>query len=113
MYPSCIKVINFVMYQNLMKNQELGKIVLLSAALTAGCSPWRISVNYPYEDEPNYKNDCSNNLPPQIEINKKNKTISIYDPDNTLELFGWDLDQKVVYATDECRKTTLRKFGKQ
>ena len=96
-----------------MKNQDLAKIVLLSTALMSGCTPWRISVKFPYEDEPNYQRDCSHDLPPQIEIDKKNKTISIYDPDNKLEFFGWDLDKEFAYARDECGQfSVVVKYGK-
>lgn len=94
-----------------MKN-DLTKMVLLSTALT-NCTPWRISVKYPYEDEPNYKRNCNYNLPPQIEVFEKAKKILIYDPDNKLEVWGWDLDKKIVYATDECGQTTIRKFGEE
>ncbi len=93
-----------------MKNKDLGRIVLLSATLLTGCAPWRISVKYPFEDEPNYNSDCKNNLPPQIEVIEKNKSILIYDPDNRLEFFGWDFDTKVVYAIDECNNVTYKKL---
>jgi len=90
--------------------KDLVQIVLLSATL-AGCTTWRISTKFPYEDEPNYNRDCSRDLAPQIEIDTKNKTISIYDPDNKIEFFGWDLDKKFAYARDECGQMVI-KYGK-
>ncbi len=90
-----------------MKN-DLSKIVLLSAAITVGCTPWRISADFPFPGQPNYNLDCSHNLPPQIEMVEKSKTILFYDPDNMLESYGWDLDRKVAYATDVCGKSTIK-----
>ena len=88
-----------------MKN-DLSKIVLLSAALTTGCTPWRVSADFPYPDQPNYNIDCSHNLPPQIVVNEESKTVLIYDKDNMLDTYSWDLDKKVAYATDVCGETT-------
>ncbi|HLD40486.1 MAG TPA: hypothetical protein VJB13_05095 [Candidatus Nanoarchaeia archaeon] len=90
---------------------DLTKIILLSATLS-NCTTWRISTKFPYEDDPGYNRDCSRDIAPQIEVDVKNKTISIYDPDNKIEYFGWDLDKKFAYARDECGAFSIVKHWK-
>ena len=85
------------------------KIAPLVLGITlSGCNSWYIRSDTEVGDTEHL--DCRNNLPPYIGVSSQTKTVLIYDPDNKLKSIGWDLEQKIVYATDECGKMTTNRF---
>ena len=81
---------------------------LLLGITLGGCNSWYIRSDTELGRTEHV--DCRNNLPPYIGVAPITKTVLIYDPDNKIVSLGWDLEKKIVYATDECGKTTTKRF---